>query len=124
MRTAISATVTHDRETWHARVMRPLTGKDYNGRPLRSRATVLALDADSLTMVTRGGSDWNSTAQVHGMSDVEWVDMEHEDVERNERATMTKRREADGWTFYDALDLTDYPHLERLFFTRALPSRE
>lgn len=119
MRTAIRATITHDRETWDARVGRALTGRDHNGRPLSSRAIVLSIDPDGRTLVTRGGMDWAPYAQVHQISDVEWVDLETEDVHRGALSDAVSARAADGWTLYDTLDLVDSEEV-RAMFTRPL----
>ncbi len=55
---------------------------------------------------------------VQRMSDIVWVDLEHEDVDRGDRQTAIEGRAQDGWTFYGSLDLIAEPDIERHFYTR------
>lgn len=100
--------------------MQPLTGRDRNGRRLSSRAVVLAIDPDTRTLVTRGGSDWDPYARVHGVSDVAWIDLELEDVARSGLPDAVAARAAEGWTHYATLDLVDDAERVRAMFTRPL----
>ncbi|WP_157446648.1 hypothetical protein [Cellulosimicrobium sp. TH-20] len=120
MKTAMRATVTHDRETWDARLMRMLSGRDANGRPLSSKAVVLAIDPDARTLYTRGGSGWSPVAQVHGISDVEWADLEHQDCTQDDLSDVISVRGTEGWTLYETTDLADDSESVRAFFTRPL----
>lgn len=115
MRTAIRATITHDLETWDARVARPLIGRDHNGRQLSSRAIVLSIDPVSRILLTEGGADWAPEAQVHGISDVEWADLETEEVSRAGLSDAVSARAADGWTLYGTLDLVDSEEVRAMF---------
>lgn len=118
MRTAIRATVTHDHETWDARLLEPLRGRDENGGHLSSNAVVLALHPDQLLMVTTGSASWHTHAQVHGMSNVQWVDLENQTLDRDELADAISARTEDGWALYKTLD--DDPEHVTAVFTRSL----
>lgn len=120
MRTAIRATIVHDREIWDARVAKTLTGRDHEGRNLTSSAVVLAIEPESHILVTRGGADWAPYAQVHRIEDVEWVDLETEEVAHADLPAVTAARAADGWTLYTALDLAGDTEHVRAMFTRSL----
>lgn len=120
MRTAISATITHDRETWKARVGERLTGHDHNGRPLSSRAIVIGIEPNLSILVTTGDASWEREAQVHGMSEVEWVDLETETSTRAGLDAAVSKRLAAGWAHHQTLDLSDEPEHVRVLFTRQL----
>jgi hypothetical protein len=93
------------------------SGIDHNGRATSSRAVVLAIDPASRTVVTRGGSDWAPYAQVHAIPDVEWADLETDDVSRTELREAVSARAAEGWTHDATLDMVDDPEQVRAMFT-------
>lgn len=73
----VSATITHDLETWRAVVGKQLSGHDDRGRPLSSSATVLAIDPEQKIVYTDGkGGQWHTEARVHGLSDIKFAETE------------------------------------------------
>lgn len=120
MKTAIRAKVTHDLETWDARLGQPLTGRDRDGRHLSSKAVVLGIEPEASMLLTNGaGGDWHTNAQVHKIEDVEWVDLETEDVPAADVEAVKAARADEGWAVYQALDVGDGAQV-RIFFTRPL----
>lgn len=117
-KTAVRATIRHDLETWHAQLGQPLRGLADDGRKLSAREVVVGIYPDQLTLHTTGGANWSQIAQVHGMSDVHYVDMEQEDVLGTDGPEVVEARRSAGWELYQELQLIDEAERVRLLFTR------
>ena len=117
-KTAVRATIRHDLETWHAHLGQPMRGRADDGRRLSAREVVVAIYPDRLTLHTTGGANWSQVAQVHGMSDVEYVDMEQEDVLGRDAPGVVAARTGAGWELYQELELIEDAERVRLLFSR------
>lgn len=65
------AVLTHHGEVWDAEVGTSLSGKDRNGQPLSSSATVLAISPPYVITDGKGGM-WHTRAQVDEIRAVEY----------------------------------------------------